>query len=197
LDGPVTYLHVEHKGKELGRDLRTNGWSLIGPNLERLYQEIGGNPHHDPVWIEKPVPLHFVAQIARLPQLGDCSEACSALVTGSETIKHILSEYRKLWNSLFRPIMLGDDTVGLVIMDVECEGLSGRNSLLYIPLGWSFKSHVILVVSLDSQGTNVYKRVGLGFLCAFIRKEDGTSCLLSEVLEGLQHHRERKEIVLI
>ncbi|KAJ3543531.1 hypothetical protein NM208_g2538 [Fusarium decemcellulare] len=191
LDGAVAY--IPSTNHESGPDVKINHCSLLVLDQKQLYREIAKN-NHDPVWIDRPVPLHVIAKIEKLPQLGHCSEASSAQVTGNINIRYLLSEYSNLSSSLFRPIMLDGNTIGLVVVDVESEGLPEQNSLRYIKLGSTSCSYIILVISLDSQRVNVYKRVGLGFLSSSATTEDGYRYLLPY---NLQSEEDQENIVLV
>lgn len=196
LDGPVKHLFESpYQKRQRARSIRSlDPWPLVpadlngldnkefvpadlnGPDRDHLRDTLGYQNQENPYWIDRNVQLLFRGSLIQLPKLVSWWNPTSPTVRNHKIWRRIIKHFKAMEGTLCcRPLQLGDDVVGIVILDEDSDDRSSEIILWGVPVAKRCEIMVLLVVSESLEQRGTYRRAGLCLVVRFIEAGDGCS----------------------
>lgn len=166
---PAGLNHMDNEGFH-PTDLRN------GPDRNHLQDTLEHQNKEEPYWIDKDVSLLFEGVLVQLPKLGSRWSPTSPTVRNDKIWVRITRKFKAVEGiHCCRPLLLGDDVVGIVILDEHSDDRSPEIALWCLSAATGHAVTVLLVVSENREQQGTYRRVGLCLVVKYIRTGDGCS----------------------
>lgn len=196
VDGPVKHLfespsrrrRMAHSSRRTGGELVPAGLNhmdnegfdpadlINGPDRNHLQATLEYQNKEEPYWIDRDVPLLFEGALVQLPKLGSRWSPTSRTVGNGKIWFRITQQFKAVEGiHCCRPLLLGDDVVGIVILDEDSDDRSPEIALWCLSAATGRDVIVLLVVSENREQQGTYRRVGLCLVVRYIHTGDGCS----------------------